>query len=134
MNIFEQATRKKLRFASDRGQLSVEQVWDLPPVSKVDTALTLDKLARSAYQELKNFAEESFVAVPKENPQRELADLRFKVVKHIIDVKLLEESEKKMAAARRQEKEKIMEALERREQADLQNMSRDELLAKLRSL
>ena len=30
MNIFEYATRAKLRFASSRGDLTVEQLWDVP--------------------------------------------------------------------------------------------------------
>jgi hypothetical protein len=32
MNIFEQASRLRLRFESSKGQLIVEDLWELPPV------------------------------------------------------------------------------------------------------
>ena len=42
MNLFEIASRKKLRIPTTKGDLTVEQLWDLPLKS---TGLSLDKIA-----------------------------------------------------------------------------------------
>ena len=44
INIFEQASRAKLRFDSVKGQLVTEQLWDLPLQSK--TNFDLDTVAK----------------------------------------------------------------------------------------
>lgn len=74
MNIFELATRQKLRFASAKGDLTTEQLWDLPLLISSptrDVKVDLDTLARSINHELKAQAEESFVST-KANPLKEI--------------------------------------------------------------
>ena len=61
INLFEYATRTVLRFASTRGLISVEQLWDVPLRS--NDGFDLDAIARSLSQELKSVSEESFVEV-----------------------------------------------------------------------
>ena len=58
-NMFEQATRNKLRFESTKGPLSVEQVWDAPLTSR--NGFSLDDIAKQAKRELDALSEESFV-------------------------------------------------------------------------
>ena len=52
MNIFEQASRLKLTFSTNKGQLSVEHLWDL----SLDS---LDTLAKGVNRELKASEEEA---------------------------------------------------------------------------
>ncbi|MFW9602789.1 MAG: hypothetical protein ACMV1B_10780, partial [Prevotella sp.] len=59
MNLFEIATREKFRFASIKGELSVEQLWDVSLTSK--TGFDLDTIARTVNQESKETDTESFV-------------------------------------------------------------------------
>ena len=59
MNLFEIATRKKLRFPSLKGELSAEQLWDLPLSSRV--GLDLDNIAKAVNKDLKAEEEDSFV-------------------------------------------------------------------------
>jgi hypothetical protein len=59
INIFEYASRNKIRFASPRGELSVEQLWDIPLRSKDD--FNLNTIAQTANKAVKNATEESFV-------------------------------------------------------------------------
>ena len=108
INIFEYATRNKLRFSSNRGELSVEQLWDLPLRSRDD--FNLDNVAKLANKALKD-KEESFVETTKtaEQTRREIA---LEVVKYVIQTKLNEEEAAKKRAANRQEKQKLLEILE----------------------
>ena len=50
-DIFERATRKKLRLSSAVGFISAEQLWDLPLLSGKNSA-NLDDVARAASAEL----------------------------------------------------------------------------------
>ena len=58
-NLFMQATREKFRFESSKGDLSVEQLWDLPLTSR--TGFDLDTVAKAVNADLKASNEESFV-------------------------------------------------------------------------
>ena len=60
-NLFLQATREKFRFESPKGDLSVEQLWDLPLTSR--TGFDLDTVAKTVNADLKASNEESFVNV-----------------------------------------------------------------------
>lgn len=100
MSNFEKATRKKLRFNSTSGVLSVEDLWDLPLTGR---GANLDKLAKSLHKELKESEEESFV-VKTVRKDSEL-QLKFDIVKYIIDVKLEEQETAKNRADKKAEKE-----------------------------
>ena len=90
MNIFEQATRRAIRFESAKGDLSVEQLWDLPLQSR--NQFDLDTVAKTVNRQLNAVTEESFVSV-RENPAKETHSLKLEIVKHIISVKLQEAEE-----------------------------------------
>jgi hypothetical protein len=86
--LFEQASRMKLRISTTSGNLSVEDLWDLPLTSRTNK-LNLDDIARSLHQELKSQDDVSFVT-EKTSPKQSLLQLQFDIVKHIIDVKISE--------------------------------------------
>ena len=46
MNIFEYAARSKIRFQSTKGELTVEQLWDVPLRSRDD--FNLNAVAKAA--------------------------------------------------------------------------------------
>ena len=62
MNIFEQATRAKLRFSTPNGMVSTEDLWDLPLTSLNSKRANLDDIARTLDAELKSTASVSFVS------------------------------------------------------------------------
>jgi hypothetical protein len=45
LNMFEQASRLKLRFETIRGEFTVEQLWSLPLSSQSESTVTLDMIA-----------------------------------------------------------------------------------------
>lgn len=132
LELFERASKKKLRFETDLGTLSVEDLWDLP--LQATRGVNLDDLAKSFSKALKEEEEESFVEKPK--PNKKLADLRlrFAIVKRIIEVQLEAREKAEQKAERKQRAEKIKEILARKEDAKLERTSEKKLLAELEEL
>jgi len=79
MNIFERAVRKKLRFANTKGQLSVEDLFDL-------SLPDLDTIAKAVNREVKSNDEESFIE--EKTPAASDDELRLDLLKHVIKSKL----------------------------------------------
>lgn len=131
MNIFEQASRKKLRFASNKGDLTTEQLWDLPLTSR--TGFDLDTVARTVNTDLKATAEESFVATTS-NTARQLNELKLEVVKFVIADKIAAQEAAKSAANRRAERDRLLEILNQKQDQELLNMSADEIKRRLAEL
>src|SRR5690348_8078495 len=107
-NIFEYATRNKVRFASVKGELSVEQLWDVPLRSRDD--FNLNAVAKAASKALKDVTEENFVETKKtsDHTRREVA---LEVVKYVIETKITEEKAAEKRAANKLEKQQLLEIL-----------------------
>lgn len=129
--IFTYATRNKLRFASVRGELSVEQLWDVPLRSRDD--FNLNTIAKAANKALKEISEENFVETTKstEHTRREMA---LEVVKYIIDAKLTEAEESAARAEKKQEKEKLLKILAEKQDGKLSALSEKELQKRIEAL
>jgi len=131
MNIFEYATRNKLRFASVRGELSVEQLWDVPLRSKDDFNLNI--VAKTANKMLKDISEESFVETSKTTQHTRL-ETAMEVVKYVIDTKLAEETAAKKRAENKIEKEKLLAILAEKQDGKLSELSEKELQRRIAAL
>ena len=125
MNIFEQASRLKLTFSTNKGQLSVEHLWDL----SLDS---LDTLAKGVNRELKASEEESFVKT-RTKANTELV-LRLEILKRIIEVKLQEAEEKKNRAAKRAQLDTLEQLRDNKALQELQNLSLEEINARIAAL
>lgn len=128
VNIFEQATRKRIRFTTTLGQLNVEDVWQLPLIS--NKGVNLDNLAMQLQEECAEKCRTSFVQ--KAETKDEDAQLRFDIVLHIINVKLDEQEEAQKAADRRAHQQRIMALIERKELEQFDQKSLDELREELK--
>ena len=126
MNIFERATKQKLRFASDRGDLTTEQIWDL-------SLTNIDKVARATNADLKNLTEESFVEL-RPNPLQTELKLKMEILKHIIAYKLEAVAKTEEKAQKAEKRKVLLEALEAKETDELKGLSKDEILKKLEEL
>lgn len=131
MNIFEQATRKKLRFTSVRGELTVEQLWDLPLTSR--NSFDLDSVAKAVNADLRSVSEESFVTT-RVHPAKADHELRLELVKHVIAVRMDEEARRKDAALKASRKAQILELLAKKDEEEMLSKSKDELLRELEEL
>lgn len=128
-NIFEKASRMALRFESPRGLLTLEDLWTLPLQSK--NGLSLDALAMAQHRLVKDSEELSFV---KPSVTNNAAELKLEILKHIIEVRMAENSAKTEAAEKRARKEKILELLAAKKDEALAQKSEEELLKELESL
>ncbi len=129
MSIFEQGTRAKLRFTTPNGMLGIEDLWDLPLVSR---RANLDDIARYLDAELKSSASVSFVKeVSETNAATKLA---FDIVLHIINVKLAEQKAASLAADNREKKQRIMAIIEQKQAEALSASSIEDLQQMLNTL
>jgi len=98
-----------LRFGIKRGCFLVEDLWDLPLLTVAAHDLCLDNMAMDLNRDLKESAEESFVI--KANKANAILELKFSIVKHIIDAKLIEVERKENEAAIKAKKAMILEII-----------------------
>lgn len=126
MNIFERASRRKLRFPSDRGELSTEQLWDLD-------LLSLDKIARTVNTALKSVTEESFIET-KPNPAQRGCELQLEIVKHVIASKQADIKAAEARAEKADRRRKLVDALGAKEEEELGKKSKAQLIKDLAKL
>lgn len=129
-NIFEQASRKALRFESTKGLQTVEDLWNLP----LDSARgsSLNSIAKAVNKVIKESEEETFVGT-KSNALTE-ENLKLDILKHIIKVRQ-EENEKAVTASKvKKERERILEMIAVKKDQALAESSVEELEAKLKAL
>lgn len=123
-NVFEMATRLKFRFPF-RGMISVEDLWDL-------TIEQLDTVYKALNKDVQKSNEDSLLSGPRVGD----ADLNAKIeiVKYIFQVKQTEEAERKAAADNAIKRRRLLDALAKKQDAAVDNMTEEELLAALAEL
>lgn len=122
--MFEKATRMKLRFDTPQGRLSVEDLWDLPLSAHVGKA-NLDTIAVQLHRQLQESNLTSFVH--KDKTLDETVQLKFDVVKHIIDVRLAEIEKAENVRLARQKKDRILAIIAQKQDEQLAQSSIAEL-------
>ena len=123
-NIFEKASRRKLRFGTNVGLLSVEDLWDLP---LTEGKVNLNDLAKSVNKLIKD-DDEDFVKVRKRATKEESDNkLRLEILKRIIEVRVEEKERKEKALERKREKELIANIITEKQNEELKNKSIEEL-------
>lgn len=132
MNIFERASRGKLRFESSVGDLTAEQLWDLPLTAKGDRP-DLDKLARGVNSELKGLEEGSFVQITPDPRKTEL-ELKLEILKHVIESKLADKARAEKAAENAERKRRLMAILATKEDEALAGKTKEEIEAEIAKL
>ena len=114
--LFESATRNKIRFGY-RGLISTEDLWDL-------NVEELDIIYKNLMSEKKDSETESLLSVNKTNP---VLETKIEIVKHIFNVKTEEAKAAELKAENAAKKQKILAILARKQDAELENKSAEEL-------
>jgi hypothetical protein len=131
MEMFAFATKKKIRFETSKGLLSVEDLWDLPLTSD-NGRPNLDDIAKGIYKAMKEGEEVSFVkSNAASNAAFNVLKTKFDIVKHIIDVKLAEAEAAKKAKEIKARNQRILGLIAQKEDEALASKSKEELLAML---
>lgn len=131
MNIFEQASRMSLTFATSKGTLYPHDLWHLP-LSSNTNKLSLDEIAKELYKQLQDDKSISFVE--DTTPANQLIQLRFDIVKYIIDVKKVQQAEAKLRRETAEKKQRLLELIANKEDQELANKSLDELKAMVEAM
>jgi len=129
--MFKKAAKLKLRFETNTmGDITTEDLYDVPLTN--GSNVSLDNIARLLNKQIKEYGEESFVL--KKDDSNKILELKFAIVKSIIEEKLEEIEDNKNALMSKAKKQKILEALALRESSDLAGKSTDELKDMLKDL
>lgn len=116
-NIFEYATRNKLRFPY-KGSISVEDLWDLTPAS-------LDSIYKVLNKQVKQEQEESLLTV-KQDTDTDL-DVQIAIIKHIVTVKLQEKEARVKAVEIKQRRDELAAIISEKEAQALKSLPIEEL-------
>ncbi len=131
VNIFEQAVKKKVRFPSHAGELTLEQLYDLPLVHK--SPMCLDAIAQGVSIELESLGKHSFVSVTPD-PRRGDLELKLDLVKHVIADKIAAREAAERRAANAEKRRKLLDAYAAKDEEELRGKSKEELLKELEAL
>jgi hypothetical protein len=123
--MFEEASRNKFRFEAPNGFLTVEDLWDLPLTSRTTDRPNLDDIARTLHKQLRSGDNISFVI--KEQKSDPTVQLKFDLVRHVIEVRLAERDAAAKAEENRAKKQRILEIIAGREDEALKSLSMDDL-------
>lgn len=121
-NIFERASRNKLRFVTERGNLTTEDLWDL---ELTRGAVNLNDMAKAINRELKGAEEEDFVT--KASPRNVTLKLKLEILKFVIETKLEEAKASEERAVSADKKRRIAAVLAEKQDDELKSMSPEEL-------
>lgn len=126
--LFEMASQFKFRYPY-KGLITTEDLWDLKPTE-------LDVVYKNLNKELKAFDGDSLIATKSADDGVKANELKNKieVVKYIFNHKQQEAELYRMAAENAQKKQKLLEALARKQDDALQNMSEEDLKKALSEL
>lgn len=117
--MYKEATRLKLRYATIKGDISTEQLWDL----SVDD---LDVIAVNLQEELEALGKKSFLT--RRSNADKVLKIKFDVVFDILSTKVEEAELAKTAKDRKEHNAKIDALIAKKQEEQLENLSVDELL------
>lgn len=123
--MYKKALRSKLRFSTTKGKLTTEDLFDLSLTDLNNLAIALDK-------KLSETPRKSFISDIAPDTQED--ELRFNIVKDVINLKLAERNAAQNAKAKAAEKAQLLEILHRKQNEALENLSVAEIEAKIAEL
>lgn len=123
--MFKQASKLKLRFQTNRGVLSLEQLWDLSQTDLANAIKAVKKVLKTGDDDELSFLESTKV-VDVEN------QLRFDILKDVYLTKKKEAEESRDAAANKAHNQKILSLIAEKQEEGLKGKSIEELEALLK--
>jgi hypothetical protein len=123
MENFKECSRRKLRFKTTSGLLSVEQLWDLHLEQ-------LDTLAVSLEKDVNEAPKKSFLV--KTSNEDTIAKLKFDIVLDILNTRIKERDEYLEQKENKEQNEKILSLISEKQDESLKGKSIEELKAMLK--
>lgn len=123
--MYKEASRIDLKISSTKGNLNVNDLWNL-------TLQQLNVIAKDLKKQLKETAEEDFL--DEKSKEDAILSLRFKIVLDVLETKKKEKKEAEEKANKKAELNKILELIEKKQDESLSNLPLEELLKKAKEL
>lgn len=120
--MYKEVSKQKLRFSTNKGNLTVEQLWDL-------SIQDLDNLAVSLQEDYESSGKKSFVL--KKSAKDKTTKLKFDVVLDILTTKVEEAEIAANKLERKEKNKKILELIAEKQDEGLKKKSIKELEAML---
>ena len=131
MEIYKKAAKKKLRFSTNRGVLSVEQLWDLSREEIRHLVIVARNIAKKSSGEI-NDSELSFLDSPAKAKATD-DELRFEILKDIYLTKKTAEEKAQKRAEIKENNKKILDLIARKQDEALEKKSISQLEKMLES-
>ena len=119
-NIFEKASKVKLRFTLTGGNLTVEDLWDIPLQSS-NNKINLDDMWKILNKQAQQSSGESLIETA--TPKNTILQLSIDIMRHVIETKLEKDRIASLAAETKQKKQKLMELIAGKEDDKLSSLS-----------
>lgn len=134
VNIYKLAAQKGLRFPSIKNGLgvTVEQLFAMPLTSK--TGHSLNDTAKAIAKAIKDSGEEEFVTSAKADPRVTELKLSLEIVRDVITTIEAENAASAKASENRALKQKLLEKLEGKRDKAYDDMTAEQLEAKIAAL
>lgn len=133
MDIYKYAAQNRLRFASCRGDLNVEQLFQLP-LKDTSDGFDLNTVAKNVSKVLKVTDEESFVDEAKPTPLAKNFTVALEIVKDVIATKQAENQATLDRIERSKKRAKLLDAMAAKDESALAKASKAELQRQLDAL
>lgn len=127
--LFVAASRKKFRFATQRGEITVEQLWEIP----LKGVVSIDSIAIALNDAIQKSTTKSFVSQTVTAADRELEE-KLELVKYVISVRLAEQAEAAIREEKASKRRLLREAIAAQETAELTGGSVEDLKKRLAEL
>lgn len=126
MDIFAYAARNKLRFETPRGNLNVEDIWDLPLTAE-GNALSIDVVGKAMARAVKESEGDEAFVVTKKTEEDLTVKVRLQILEHIRDWKLDYAAKAEKAAVTKARAARIREIIENKKDEELGEKGIEEL-------
>ena len=120
-----------MRFQTSAGNITVEDLWDLPLTSK--TKVNLNSIGLAIRSNLKDQTEESLVSPVDSKVTKDL-QARFDIIMHIINAKQEEAAARRQEAANASKIRVLEQAIAYKKEEDIKSKSIEELTKELETL
>ena len=116
--MYKKAAKQKLRFNTTKGLMPAEDLYDF-------TLADLNAMAKEVNRMLRGLKDENFIEVA--SGEVKTFELKLKILKDVISTKVSDKNKSAKAIETKAYKQKILEALSRKKDSNLGELSEDEL-------
>jgi len=121
--MYKQASKIRLRIDTNKGNLTIEQLWDL-------SLTELDTLAVSLEQAYKASKGKSFLA--KKTTKDRVIKLQFDITLDVLATKMEEAEVRATAAEKKEHNQNILGLIKKKKESELENLTIEELESQLK--